>query len=58
MKMLMHKCKICGEYTLKDSCQYCEGEITIVYPPKYSVGDKYGKYRRILKKEAEANSVN
>ena len=22
------------------------------YPPKFSVEDKYGKYRRILKKEA------
>ncbi|MGL6298516.1 MAG: nucleolar RNA-binding Nop10p family protein, partial [Methanobacteriaceae archaeon] len=46
------------EYTLKDSCPYCEGEITVVYPPKYSVGDKYGKYRRILKKEVEAKLAN
>ena len=24
----------------------------LIYPPKFSVEDKYGKYRRILKKEA------
>ena len=32
----MNKCPECG----------------IIYPPKFSVEDKYGKYRRILKKES------
>ena len=51
MKMKMKKCKSCGEYTLKDKCPYCEGEVGVVYPPKYSPEDKYGKNRRILKKQ-------
>ena len=28
------------------------GQIESIYPPKFSVEDKYGKYRRILKKES------
>lgn len=51
MKMKMKKCKSCKEYTLKDRCPYCEGEVGVVYPPKYSPEDKYGKYRRMLKKQ-------
>jgi H/ACA ribonucleoprotein complex subunit 3 len=51
MKMKMKKCKSCYGYTLKDRCPYCEGKVGVVYPPKYSPEDKYGKYRRILKKQ-------
>lgn len=51
MKMKMKKCRSCGEYTLKDSCPYCGEGVGEVYPPKYSLEDKYGKYRRILKKQ-------
>jgi H/ACA ribonucleoprotein complex subunit 3 len=51
MKFKMKKCKSCGEYTLKDNCP-CKGEVGVIYPPKYSPEDKYGKYRRILKKTA------
>ncbi|MDD3984916.1 MAG: RNA-protein complex protein Nop10 [Methanobacterium sp.] len=50
MKFKMKKCKSCGEYTLKDNCS-CKGEVGVIYPPKYSPEDKYGKYRRILKKQ-------
>jgi H/ACA ribonucleoprotein complex subunit 3 len=51
MKMKMRKCKSCGEYTLKDECPYCGGDVTVIYPPKYSPVDKYGKYRRMLKEK-------
>ncbi len=51
MKMKMRRCKSCGGYTLKDRCPHCEGEVGVVYPPKYSPEDKYGKYRRMLKKQ-------
>ena len=51
MKMKIKKCKLCRKYTLKDECPYCGGEVGVVYPPKYSLEDKYGKYRRMLKKE-------
>lgn len=50
MKLKMKKCKLCGEYTITNKCS-CGGEVGEVYPPKYSPEDKYGKYRRILKKQ-------
>jgi H/ACA ribonucleoprotein complex subunit 3 len=53
MKMKMKRCKSCGEYTLKYKCPYCEGDLGVIYPAKYSPEDKYGKYRRILKKQMQ-----
>ncbi len=52
MKMKMHKCNGCGIYTLEDKCPKCGGPLHVIYPPKYSIEDKYGKYRRKLKKES------
>lgn len=52
MNMKMHKCQSCGIYTLEDKCPKCGGKLNVIYPPKFSIDDKYGKYRRILKKEA------
>jgi H/ACA ribonucleoprotein complex subunit 3 len=51
MKMKMRRCRSCGEYTIQKLCPYCGGELEVVYPPRYSPEDKYGKYRRILKKQ-------
>lgn len=47
----MKKCKTCGIYTMKDECPSCGGDLNVIYPAKYSIKDKYGKYRRKLKKE-------
>jgi len=55
MKMKMKRCRSCGEYTLKDKCPHCDGEVGVIYPAKYSPEDKYGKYRRILKKQQLKN---
>ncbi|MBU4534809.1 MAG: RNA-protein complex protein Nop10 [Euryarchaeota archaeon] len=51
MKMKMSKCKSCFRYTLQDICPHCGGEVGVIFPAKYSPEDKYGKYRRILKKQ-------
>ncbi|MCL2686917.1 MAG: RNA-protein complex protein Nop10 [Methanobrevibacter sp.] len=51
MKLKMHKCEDCGEYTLKSICPYCGEKVKVIYPAKYSIDDKYGKYRRKLKEE-------
>ena len=50
--MKMNKCPECGIYTLEKKCPKCQGQLKVIYPPKFSIEDKYGKYRRILKKEA------
>ena len=47
----MQRCNDCMIYTLKDTCPKCGKPVNVIYPPKYSIEDKYGKYRRILKKE-------
>lgn len=52
MKMKMHKCNSCNIYTIKSVCPSCDGDLNVIYPPKYSIEDKYGKYRRKLKEEA------
>ena len=52
MSMKMNRCPECGIYTLKENCPKCGGSLKVIYPPKFSIEDKYGKYRRILKKEA------
>ena len=53
MKMKMYKCKKCNIYTIKDKCPKCGGKLNVIYPPKYSIEDKFGKYRRKLKKESK-----
>lgn len=52
MKMKMRKCRPCSIYTIQDVCPNCGGDLNVIYPPKYSPNDKYGKYRRKLKQEA------
>ncbi|MDR0911551.1 MAG: RNA-protein complex protein Nop10 [Methanobrevibacter sp.] len=51
MKMKMKRCNACMIYTLKDLCPKCGGDLNVIYPPKYSIEDKYGKYRRKFKEE-------
>lgn len=50
--MKLKKCKSCGAYTLKDVCPSCGGQVISPHPPKFSPLDPYGKYRRMLKKQA------
>lgn len=39
------KCEVCGSYGLSEKCS-CDGKRVIVRPAKYSLDDKYAKYRR------------
>ncbi|HLC81973.1 MAG TPA: nucleolar RNA-binding Nop10p family protein [Candidatus Nanoarchaeia archaeon] len=43
-------CQHCGNYTLKSDCQ-CGRRTVEIKPPKFSLLDKYGDYRRMIKKE-------
>jgi len=45
------KCSLCNRYTMKDRCPSCGGETRIAHPPKFSIEDKYAKYRRMIKFE-------
>ncbi|MHA1608360.1 MAG: RNA-protein complex protein Nop10 [Candidatus Freyarchaeota archaeon] len=52
MGFLLRKCVSCGRYTLRqDACPYCGGEVRIPHPPKFSIEDRLGEWRRKRKKE-------
>lgn len=48
------KCKECNEYGLTKTCK-CGGKKVNAHPARFSVEDKYGKYRRQAKKQDLAN---
>lgn len=51
--MLMRKCPSCRAYTLRARCGKCRVETRSVGPPRFSPQDRYGAYRRRMKKEME-----
>ena len=50
MRSIMFKCPDCGGYTLETVCRECNGATINPLPARYSPQDKYGKYRRAMKK--------
>lgn len=50
MKKIL-KCPKCSTFTLKDMCPKCSTKTINPKPAKYSPEDKYGKYRRLAKKD-------
>ena len=44
------KCSGCGDYTMSENCK-CGGKAVTIIPAKYSPEDKYGRFRRDVKKE-------
>ena len=52
MDLKLARCMDCGAYTFEDSCPKCHGKSASPHPPRFSPEDRYGKYRRQLKKLA------
>ncbi|MDO9536732.1 MAG: RNA-protein complex protein Nop10 [Thermoplasmata archaeon] len=50
MDNYMTRCMECGAYSLNDACQKCGGKTASPHPSRFSPEDRYGKYRRRLKK--------
>jgi len=50
MKKEILKCDKCLKYTIKNPCPDCNSNTLSPKPAKFSIEDKYGKYRRIAKK--------
>ena len=40
----MKRCKVCSKYTLDEA--HCGQETASPHPPKFSIEDRYAKYRR------------
>ena len=49
---LLKKCDRCNNYTLKaKECPACKGPVVNAHPARFSIEDRYGSYRRKMKKE-------
>jgi len=58
MVWLLRRCERCDKYTIRvDSCPDCGGAVKIPHPPKFSMDDRYRKYRiqmrRMARRERE-----
>lgn len=56
MRSQLLKCIKCEQYTFKETCSICGERTQTPLPPRYSPQDKYGKYRRSLKRLESTNS--
>ncbi|HMG38637.1 MAG TPA: RNA-protein complex protein Nop10 [Nitrososphaeraceae archaeon] len=45
MKHLLRKCPSCKTYTLHERCTICNNTTLDPHPPKFSMDDKYIRYR-------------
>jgi H/ACA ribonucleoprotein complex subunit 3 len=45
MKHLLRKCSFCMIYTLNEKCAKCNNPTLDPHPPKFSLEDKYIRYR-------------
>jgi H/ACA ribonucleoprotein complex subunit 3 len=59
MPKSLSKCLACKAYTMKEgACPSCgASELRLVYPPRFSVDDKYGKYRREMKRQLQQKKL-
>lgn len=49
---MLLRCASCKAYLIGQECPSCGGKRTIsAQPPKFSVEDKYAKYRRMAKEQ-------
>jgi H/ACA ribonucleoprotein complex subunit 3 len=59
---LLKKCIKCQVYTLNaEQCPSCGGPVKNAHPARFSIEDRYGSYRRKMKREllsAHANDTN
>jgi H/ACA ribonucleoprotein complex subunit 3 len=53
MVWLLRKCNNCNVYTFKDSCPKCGGKAVSPHPAKFSMDDKYRRYKLLMRRLAE-----
>lgn len=59
VKWLLRRCERCGKYTLHtDGCPYCGGEVRFPHPAKFSIDDKYLKYKGLMKRRLRSDTNN
>lgn len=58
MIAVLRVCEACGKYTMQTACPVCEGTTREPGPSKFSPEDKYGSYRRRLKRLEEERQAD
>ncbi|TRO53916.1 RNA-protein complex protein Nop10 [Candidatus Bathyarchaeota archaeon] len=53
MVWLLRRCTKCRGYTLKETCPFCGGEAVSPHPAKFSLDDKYRKYKLLMRRMAQ-----
>ncbi|MEZ0289910.1 MAG: RNA-protein complex protein Nop10 [Sulfolobales archaeon] len=56
MKYMIRKCPKCNIYTLHEKCPRCGAETISPHPPKFTLDDKYVRYRVLARKMTAENS--
>ncbi|HXW66868.1 MAG TPA: RNA-protein complex protein Nop10 [Thermoplasmata archaeon] len=46
---VLRVCRTCRRYTLADQCPECGAPTRTPHPARFNPGDRYGKYRRMLR---------
>ncbi len=54
MRTYLRRCPSCGTYTLGENCSKCNVAAVVPAPARFSPEDRYGTYRRRLKRKVEA----
>jgi H/ACA ribonucleoprotein complex subunit 3 len=47
---LLRRCTKCHGYTLRETCPRCGGEAISPHPAKFSMDDKYRKYKLLMRR--------
>ncbi|MDO8056382.1 MAG: RNA-protein complex protein Nop10 [Candidatus Hermodarchaeota archaeon] len=59
MPRLLKKCSKCQVYTLNtQQCPSCDGPVQSAHPARFSIEDRYGSYRRKMKRELLSAHIN
>lgn len=45
---ILRVCRTCQRYTFRESCPTCHTATRTPHPARFSPGDRWGKYRRML----------
>ncbi len=58
MVWLLRQCTKCGKYTLKqEECPHCGGTVKNPHPAKFSMDDRYQKYRLKMRRMARERAA-
>ncbi|RLI08814.1 RNA-protein complex protein Nop10 [Candidatus Bathyarchaeota archaeon] len=53
MVWLLRYCDHCDRYTLRERCPLCGGEVRIPHPAKFSLDDRYQRYKLLMRRMAQ-----